>query len=310
VLAAFSWLNSRVAFKYVLKTDDDAAICVGGLLRALAPLPRAALYWGKLRAGGLLVELSGKWADTGYATIFGTPTYGDYAFGAGYMLSRDLAGEAVSRASGLAGAMRVEDGLIGAALLGVGRLEIVRGVPQRASADPTDTSASQLVELIVRTRWEPVAGALAPRAPDPEGTSASAGSGVSSWLPPVQSLGRWASLRSPARVYVVNTSAVVDRSPFKSRTLGETTLSRLCGSHALAGARRSFADVQAAANPRRGFGDDRPARRALGGFKGNAFIVHRLAPSSLRRCMSVMRIRRQCADTRLSPARDVNDTHV
>jgi hypothetical protein len=48
VVGSLAWLSAHVAFKLVLKTDDDTWICVPELLAALAPLPRTGLYWGRM----------------------------------------------------------------------------------------------------------------------------------------------------------------------------------------------------------------------------------------------------------------------
>ena len=95
VLAAFEWTARSVAFKYLLKTDDDAFVCGARLISLLAPLPRLGLYLGALTANKTVVTSRAspsyeRWSDPEYVRIFGSAVYAPYMQGAGYVLSADL----------------------------------------------------------------------------------------------------------------------------------------------------------------------------------------------------------------------------
>jgi hypothetical protein len=136
VLMAFSWIAEHLSFKYLLKTDDDSYACVGGLLHQLEHLPRNGLYWGKLRPAGQPIEMDGRWQDRGFARAFNTEQYGVYAFGAGYMLSADLVAKASRRMRDVAGVCHVEDGLVGATIVGTGWLKRARRPERKATDNP------------------------------------------------------------------------------------------------------------------------------------------------------------------------------
>lgn len=245
VLGAFGWIAEHVSFKYLLKTDDDSFACVGGLLAALAPLPRRGLYWGKLRREGQRVLTSGKWRDDGFVHMLASPAYGVYAFGAGYALSADLVEAASARMLGVAPACQVEDGLVGAALLGLGPLTPIRaaGGAGGARAQPTSAPALRqnkdgLPPVMVRPAalWEPAPAAgpgAAARIERMENGDAPRGA----LLPAPNALGRWQPAARPDRtaadayaVHLVNTSRIMDRSPKAAATqqLGTVALDKLC----------------------------------------------------------------------------------
>eukprot|EP00966_Prymnesium_polylepis_P334621 7389993-Prymnesium_polylepis.1 len=96
VLVAFEWVAQNMAFKYLLKTDDDSFVCLARLLDLLLPLPRAALYLGVVNRDHAVVT-SGRhrWADREYAQLFNRTVYPPYMQGAGYVLSADLVNASV-----------------------------------------------------------------------------------------------------------------------------------------------------------------------------------------------------------------------
>lgn len=118
VVGSLQWISLHVRFKYVLKTDDDSWICVDALLSTLAPLPRRALYWGKMNRHHASVEkvLHHGFVHHEFAEYFGhdARNYPTYAFGAAYVLSADVA-RAVSDDRGVDAAehVKIEDVLVG-----------------------------------------------------------------------------------------------------------------------------------------------------------------------------------------------------
>lgn len=192
VVAAFQWIASHVNYKYVLKTDDDTFACLGGLLAALAPLPRLRTYWGKLRRPGIPVLVEGKWRDDAFRDHFHTGVYGVYAFGAGYVLSWDLAAQVADSMLPVSAECTVEDALVGAAVLGTRDLRLLphgghgagqpfRGTPRGEEDAPPLVLAGSRPRLHGEERPGAATGLLA--------------------LPPV---------------HVVNTSRVKDRDPIKA----------------------------------------------------------------------------------------------
>ncbi|KAG8471252.1 hypothetical protein KFE25_009673 [Diacronema lutheri] len=274
VLGAFAWISRHVAFKYLLKTDDDSFACVGGLLAQLAPLPRAGLYWGKLRRAGQPVMTEGKWRDEGFVHLLASPVYGVYAFGAGYILSNDLVTAAALRMLSLAPACRVEDALVGAAIVGtqplaragLDRAGAARDAPNAAPAADVDADGLPAAPVTPALVWQPARLTAAPasdarsaRVRGGGGGSGSAGAPVltrtdddevppASQLPSPQFLGRWVA-GSATIVHLVNTSRIKDRDPIAAadRRLGKQGLDRLCKRTAW---RQPAFPTDAAARPR------------------------------------------------------------
>ena len=92
------------AFRYLLKTDDDTYVCIGGLLRFLRS--HRPLYAGKAlskRNPNPEVKLQPwhKWYDPAYVSVFGRRWYADYYQGVGYLLAAGLAQVCVSAQRGL-----------------------------------------------------------------------------------------------------------------------------------------------------------------------------------------------------------------
>lgn len=90
MFAAFSWVSDHIAFKYLLKADDDTFVCLSRLLEFLRPLPRLALYLGTVNRGHTVITARHRWADTEYVRIYNRSVYPPYMQGAGYVLSHDL----------------------------------------------------------------------------------------------------------------------------------------------------------------------------------------------------------------------------
>lgn len=117
VIGSLQWLSAHVAFKYVLKTDDDAWICTHALLATLADFPRERLYWGKMNTNH--AEIAGVthhgFVHTNFSAFFkGVRHYPTYAFGAFYALSADVAA-LISDEAALDAAehVQIEDVLVG-----------------------------------------------------------------------------------------------------------------------------------------------------------------------------------------------------
>jgi hypothetical protein len=88
VVSAMRWAASTVAFRYVLKTDDDSFVCVARLLELLRPMPRKRLYMGIVNPhhnviGGDSSTRYERWRDPEYVTLFNRSVYAPYMQGAG-----------------------------------------------------------------------------------------------------------------------------------------------------------------------------------------------------------------------------------
>jgi hypothetical protein len=117
VIGSFQWLSAHVRYKYVLKTDDDAWVCLHELLRTLSVMPRTRLYWGKMNERHALVSnvTHHGFVHSAFTAYFGGAVrYSTYAFGAAYVLSADVA-HAISGARGIDAAehVQIEDVLVG-----------------------------------------------------------------------------------------------------------------------------------------------------------------------------------------------------
>jgi len=117
VVGSLQWLSAHVRYKYVLKTDDDAWICMHSLLETLAAFPRSRLYWGKMNTRHALISsvLHHGFVHSAFTDYFrGATHYSTYAFGAAYVLSHDVAA-LVSDEQGVDAAehVRIEDVLVG-----------------------------------------------------------------------------------------------------------------------------------------------------------------------------------------------------
>jgi hypothetical protein len=146
VLHALRWLVERqpLAFRYVLKTDDDSFVCVGGMLRMLRAASPSPLYAGKPNWQHTRIfssRLDHKWYDRSYIDTFGRSEYGDYHMGVGYLLGTRLASAVVQTAHRLGvleNASRVpgvEDAWIGALARATGLLAERRSLHD--SREPT-----------------------------------------------------------------------------------------------------------------------------------------------------------------------------
>lgn len=116
VLVAFEWTVRHVAFKYLLKTDDDSFVCLARLLELLRPLPRLALYLGAVNRNHAVIMKRHRWADKEYVKIFNRTVYPPYMQGAGYVLSHDLVAIVADRGVELARRTAIEDALVGTLL--------------------------------------------------------------------------------------------------------------------------------------------------------------------------------------------------
>ncbi|KAI1301548.1 Beta-1,3-galactosyltransferase 6 [Halotydeus destructor] len=87
LLASIRALNSRNAFHFMMKVDDDSFVRVDALFDELVQREDSTkLYWGYF-AGNSQVKKAGKWSER---TWFLCDTYLPYAVGGGYVLSSDL----------------------------------------------------------------------------------------------------------------------------------------------------------------------------------------------------------------------------
>ena len=86
VVASMQWINNKVDFDYLLKTDDDTFVRVDEVIKDLQMKPSERLYWGFFNNGSEIVKV-GKWAET---KPYICDRYVSYALGGGYVLSKDL----------------------------------------------------------------------------------------------------------------------------------------------------------------------------------------------------------------------------
>ena len=119
VIGALRWLVASVAFKFVLKTDDDSFVCAARLFELLRTTPRARAYVGVANTHHKVITDDAptryeRWRDPEYVALFNRTVYAPYMQGAGYLLSADLAAVVVRRAAALRTLPSVEDALVGA----------------------------------------------------------------------------------------------------------------------------------------------------------------------------------------------------
>lgn len=103
VLASFRWLvrEQPLPFSHVFKTDDDAFVCISGVLRVLHQ--HRPLYAGLAVPPMRVILTPGhKWQDLAYARTFRRSHYYDYFQGIGYALKAELARTVVTNADDLA----------------------------------------------------------------------------------------------------------------------------------------------------------------------------------------------------------------
>ncbi|XP_061841637.1 beta-1,3-galactosyltransferase 6 [Nerophis lumbriciformis] len=86
VLHMYSWLDQNVAFKFVLKADDDTFARLDLLKEELRAKEPTRLYWGFFSGRGR-VKAGGKWRESAWELC---DYYLPYALGGGYVLSSDL----------------------------------------------------------------------------------------------------------------------------------------------------------------------------------------------------------------------------
>ena len=110
--------------KWVAKMDDDSVVLVRHMARALwhaCPGGRhCPLYWGCLRSEGeVITEPKHKWAAIDYKNHTRLRHFPPYMFGAGYVLSRDVAAQliAMDTGIGLVKHLSMEDATVGMWLL-------------------------------------------------------------------------------------------------------------------------------------------------------------------------------------------------
>ncbi|XP_044301236.1 beta-1,3-galactosyltransferase 6, partial [Varanus komodoensis] len=86
VLGALAWLDAHVAFRFVLKADDDSFVRLDALLAELRRREPRRLYWGFFSGRGR-VKAGGRWRERAWLLC---DYYLPYALGGGYVLSADL----------------------------------------------------------------------------------------------------------------------------------------------------------------------------------------------------------------------------
>lgn len=121
VLGAMAWLLDSVAFKFVLKTDDDSFVCLARLLALLHAFGGGGgrgLYLGAISKKHKVItnprhEHFERWGDVEYVELFNRTVYATYMQGAGYVLSADLVDVATRRAAAIPRLPAIEDALVG-----------------------------------------------------------------------------------------------------------------------------------------------------------------------------------------------------
>lgn len=120
VIGAMAWLLDSVAFKFVLKTDDDSFVCLSRLLALLHDLGGhgRGLYLGAISKKHKVItnprhKHFERWSDLEYVELFNRTVYATYMQGAGYVLSADLVDVATRRAAAIPRLPAIEDALVG-----------------------------------------------------------------------------------------------------------------------------------------------------------------------------------------------------
>lgn len=119
------WAHESWHFTYLMKADDDTVVDVHGLLRFLAAQPQSRLWLGHFYTGAPVRDPSHKnYVST---VCYPLPCFPAYAWGGGYVLSRDLSGHLAAnaefyKASVLPRSCRgnIEDVQIGIFMMGLG----------------------------------------------------------------------------------------------------------------------------------------------------------------------------------------------
>ncbi|XP_017306597.2 beta-1,3-galactosyltransferase 6 isoform X1 [Ictalurus punctatus] len=86
LIRAYSWLDQKLDFKFVLKADDDTFARLDLLKEELKSKDSRRLYWGFFSGRGR-VKTAGKWKESTWELC---DYYIPYALGGGYVLSADL----------------------------------------------------------------------------------------------------------------------------------------------------------------------------------------------------------------------------
>lgn len=86
LIHAYSWLDQKLDFKFVLKADDDTFARLDLLREELKSKDPRRLYWGFFSGRGR-VKTAGKWRESAWELC---DYYIPYALGGGYVLSADL----------------------------------------------------------------------------------------------------------------------------------------------------------------------------------------------------------------------------
>ncbi|XP_027032289.1 beta-1,3-galactosyltransferase 6 isoform X1 [Tachysurus fulvidraco] len=86
LIHAYSWLDQKLDFRFVLKADDDTFARLDLLKEELKSKEPRRLYWGFFSGRGR-VKAAGKWKESTWELC---DYYIPYALGGGYVLSADL----------------------------------------------------------------------------------------------------------------------------------------------------------------------------------------------------------------------------
>ncbi|TSY83920.1 Beta-1,3-galactosyltransferase 6 [Bagarius yarrelli] len=86
LIHAYSWLDQKLDFRFVLKADDDTFARLDLLQEELKTKDPRRLYWGFFSGRGR-VKAAGKWKESAWELC---DYYIPYALGGGYVLSADL----------------------------------------------------------------------------------------------------------------------------------------------------------------------------------------------------------------------------
>ena len=107
VLLGLAWAVRHRPALYYMKTDDDAFLCIGGILSLLRSASHKyrqstlGLYAGQLESEHLQIQLRNpatRWFNPQHYAIFGRKRYAPYMQGGGYLLSAALARVVVGEA--------------------------------------------------------------------------------------------------------------------------------------------------------------------------------------------------------------------
>jgi galactosylxylosylprotein 3-beta-galactosyltransferase len=121
VLACLAYAYEHVDYAYLLKIDDDSYFdprIFRRVVRDEHRVPTARLFWGMFQYNDVVWDPDGPWGRWAVRSYPPCDSYLPYAYGGGYLLSRDLVEFVVTESRYLL-SLRIEDAAMGTWLAGL-----------------------------------------------------------------------------------------------------------------------------------------------------------------------------------------------